>query len=72
MNMNMSNTSTTAVADVLRDSHVFITSQPLGLMDSGKCHRHLLVLQIAAAAKVSGGKKTVNIFLNGAHTPSNR
>ena len=55
---------TAAAAIVLRasQSHVSLTAQPLEL-DSGRCHRHLLALQTAVAAKVSGEKKIVKIFL---------
>ena len=62
--MNM-NTSMTAAAIALRtsQSHVSLTTQPL-VLDSGRCHRHLLALQTAVAAKVSGEKKIVeNVVL---------
>ena len=52
MNMNITKMSTTAVAVVLRDFLVSLTTQPL-LLDSGR-YRHLLALQIAVAAKVGG------------------
>ena len=47
-----------AAANALRtsQSHVSLTTQPL-VLDSGRCHRHLLALQTAVAAKVSGEKK---------------
>ena len=47
-----------AAAIVLRtsQSHVSLTTQPL-VLDSGRCHRHLLALQTAVAAKVSDEKK---------------
>ena len=64
------NLSTTAAAIVLRDSHVSLTTQPLEL-ESGRCHRHLLALQTAVAAKVK--RKFFEIYLfNGALTPYNR
>ena len=47
-----------AAAIVLRtsQSHVSLTTQPL-VLDSGRCHRHLLALQTAVAVKVSDEKK---------------
>ena len=61
MNVSMRNMSTTAAAVVLRDSHVSLTTQPLEL-DSGRYHRHLLALQTAVAARVSGEDKLVEMF----------
>ena len=62
MNMNMSNMGTIAAAFVLTDFLVSLTTQPL-VLDSGRCHRHLLALQTAVAARVSGEEKIVKMFL---------
>ena len=53
--------TTTAAANVLRTSQflVSLTTQPL-VLDSG---HHLLALQTAVAARVSGGDKIVKSFL---------
>ena len=67
MNMNMSNMNTTAAAVVFRDSHVSLTTQPL-VLDSGRCHRHLLALQTAVAARVSGEDNLVEMFFLISHT----
>ena len=59
----LTNVSTTAAAIVPKASQylVSLTTQPL-VLDSGRCH-HLLALQTAVAARVSGGEKIVESFL---------
>ena len=67
MNMNTSNMSMTAAAVVFSNSLVSLTTQPL-VLDSGRCHRHLLALQTAVAARVSGEDKLVEMFFLIFHT----
>ena len=60
------NVSTTAAAIVLRTSQslVSLTTQPL-VLDSGRCHRHLLALQTVAEVRVSGEENVVeNVFFS--------
>ena len=48
MNLNL---VMTAAENVLRTSHASVTTQPL-VLDSGRCHHHLLALHTVVAAKV--------------------
>ena len=48
MNLNL---VMTAAENVLRTFHAFQTTQP-PVLDSGRCHHHLLALQTVVAAKV--------------------